>query len=82
MKRRAEIVGRSLGNLAVMICPFCRYRDTQNPNMPWCVNCRVEYKETRSGAIVYDDKLKTERYALAKAFNAVGGARIGEVDKP
>ncbi len=81
MKKKARIVGRTIGNLAVMICPFCGYRDTQNRTMPWCVGCRVEYRELTSEAIQYDTKLKTGRFAWAKAFNAAGGMRIGSVQE-
>lgn len=71
---------------AVMVCPFCRYRNTENPNMPWCSNpaCLVEYYRARlpdpkSGArrFVFDTKRKTERFAWAKAIMGAGGVRIG-----
>lgn len=82
MRKIAKIVGRALC-YAVVECPFCGYRTTENPAMPWCVNCRTEYKRrenTRTGAdeIVFDDKLKTPRYAFGKALNAAGGIRIGK----
>jgi hypothetical protein len=63
---------------AVMRCPFCEAQTVENPTMPWCVNCRVEYFTARDGRIMFDDKRKTPRYAWGKALNAAGGIRIGK----
>lgn len=81
MKKRATITGRALC-YAVMDCPFCGQRTVDNPAMPWCVGCRVEYRtseDPRTGLdrFIFDDQLKTPRYAWGKALNAAGGMRIG-----
>jgi hypothetical protein len=83
MKKVAKVTGRELCYL-VLECPFCQSSTTENPTMPWCVNCRTEYYEGREDSetggrrIVFDDKRKTPRFAFAKALNAAGGMRIGK----
>lgn len=62
-------------------CPFCGHLVTilLADNMPWCVGCRVEWYRSRDGErIIFDDRRKTERFALAKAMNAAGGVIIGK----
>ena len=83
MKRAAKITGHVLC-YAIMECPFCRSRTVENPTMPWCVNCRVEYYDgkedpkTDARRVLFDDKRKTPRYAWGKALNAAGGMKIGK----
>lgn len=76
-KRAAKIVDWALC-YPVLLCPFCKQRTTYNDAMPWCSNraCLVEYSQ-RGRRIVFDDARKTPRFALAKAFMAAGGVRIG-----
>jgi len=81
-KRVAKVVGRAL-IYRVIVCPFCDKQTTENPVMPWCVNCRVEYyesedRETGETRLMFDDKRKTPRFAWGKALNAAGGFRIGK----
>ncbi len=69
---------------AQLTCPFCNAGTVENPTMPWCAACRVEYYEAKTEdpetgrrRFVFDNKRKTERFAFAKALNAAGGMRIG-----
>lgn len=84
MKKDADIVGRALV-YAVLKCPICAYKTVENPVMPWCVNCRTEYYESKTShprtggqRFIFDTKRKTPRFAMGKALNACGGIRIGK----
>lgn len=57
-------------------CPFCQNYQALNKTMPWCSTCGCEYRVTRNGA-VFDQSLKTQRYAWGKALNLAGGIKIG-----
>jgi hypothetical protein len=82
VKRYAVETGKALC-FSIMNCPFCGVQTTQNDTMPWCVACRVEYQpasdcpRTGKNRFRFDDRLKTPRYAFAKALNAAGGMKIG-----
>ena len=83
MKRHAVAIGYALC-FAVMECPFCHARTVENPTMPWCARCQVEYYRARRpdpatgrARFVFDDARKTDRFAWGKALNAAGGVRMG-----
>lgn len=62
-------------------CPFCGFLCTapeQTP-MTWCSGCFVEYYTTRNGSVVFDDKLKTDRFIWAKALQKSGGMRLSKL---
>lgn len=69
MKKRVE-------HAQFVKCPFCGYPvATTNPGQ-WCAGCLVEYKLGWKW-VTFD----TERneFAFARAFQAAGGAKIGNV---
>jgi len=61
-----------------VVCPFCRFPVDSTTKLTWCGNCFVEFKITRAGNVVFDDQLKTPRFALAKALGRAGGVQIGK----
>jgi hypothetical protein len=84
MKKYASPIGYALC-FAQLKCPFCGATTVENPTMPWCASCQVEYYESRRPdpatgrrRFVFDSKRKTERFAWGKALNASGGMRIGK----
>lgn len=69
-----------------VVCPFCpdRRRQAINENMPWCATCGCEYRvrdrRQKPGAL-FDQALKTARYAWGKALNLSGGVKMGAITK-
>lgn len=65
MKKKAEPHPSS--HLHV-ICPFCGYPVNHHPTItPWCSDCGIEFYINRNLDVVFDDRRKTPRFALAKA---------------
>lgn len=60
-------------------CPFCGYPCDARSALSWCSGCYTEYTTTRTGTVWFDTERKTERFAIAKAFQKTGGVGIGEV---
>jgi hypothetical protein len=74
MKKAAE---RSPNSRFHVICPFCGYEPTWHTEMTWCAGCYTEFT-VKSGKVIFDDELRTPRFAWAKALAKTGGARFGK----
>ena len=72
MKKTAE---RSSNSRWHVICPFCGYEPTWFTEMTWCAKCYTEFTVT-NGKVVFDDKLKTPKFAWAKALAKAGGIKM------
>ena len=83
MKRVAK---RSPNSRLHVICPFCGYEVTWLTKMTWCAGCYTEFtvRHARDGELMvtFDDKLKTDRFAWAKALAKAGGVRFGPEEPP
>ena len=79
-RKQKWVRAKSMGIGRYVRCPYCPdLREIAlNESMPWCASCGCEYRITPLGA-TFDPTQKTPRYALGKAFNAIGGVRIGKV---
>jgi hypothetical protein len=76
-----KIAERSTNSRLHVICPFCGYEVTWLTEMTWCANCYVEFTVRRDEegdlVVTFDDKKRTDRFALAKALAKAGGVRFG-----
>lgn len=75
MKKEAK---RSSQRRLHVVCPFCSALVDYRTALTWCSSCYVEFKRKDDGKVIFDDKLKTERFALAKAVMKSGGMKIGD----
>jgi hypothetical protein len=75
-----KIAERSTNSRLHVICPFCGFEVTWLTEMTWCAGCYVEFmvRHDENGLVVtFDDKKRTDRFALAKALAKAGGVRFG-----
>lgn len=75
-----QVAKRSPNSRWHVICPFCGYEPTRFTEMTWCANCYTEFT-VKNGEVIFDDELKTPRFALAKALAKSGGAKLGNQDR-
>lgn len=81
MKKKAK---RHPNSRLHVVCPFCDHAVNHLPSTvtPWCGNCGVEFYANRAGDVMFDDKRKTPRLALAKAIQLSGkGISMGKLVK-
>ena len=60
-------------------CPFCGCLCDRNATLTWCVNCYCEYYKNRKGEVVFDNRRKTPRFAVAKTLAKSGGFGLGKI---
>ena len=75
---RSQIIATHYeGPFRFFVCA-CGHDQAINENMTWCAKCRVEYDITKTGVRLVPDR-KTPRFAVAKAWNAMGGMSMGKL---
>ena len=70
------VAQRSPNSRFHVICPFCGYEPTWHTEMTWCAGCYTEFT-VKDGQVIFDDQLKTPRFAWAKVLAKAGGAGFG-----